>query len=174
MLKLFKKVLEGKSKGFTLIEIALVLAVAGLLVMGVFLLYKFQIEPSRYVSDGSRQLMNVITGVEQSKVYNGGAYPAVAVADITDLSVKPTAAKAILLWQAVTGGQADPHLKNWDYDCVSTGTTANVIGNFADVPNTELLSLIASQVQSNLPGWTCTVDTTNKKITCSKGSVVCN
>ena len=169
----FLKYVNNK-KGFTLIEIALVLAVAALLVLGVFTLYKFQIEPSRYVSDGSSKLINFITAIEQTKAYNGGAYPVVAVAEITDLSVKPTAAKAILLWQAVTGGQTAPHLKNWDYDCVSTETTANAIASFSDTPNTELLNLIANQVQNNVSGWTCTVNTTNKTITCSKGSVACN
>lgn len=170
----FLKYVNNK-KGFTLIEIALVLAVAALLVLGVFTLYKFQIEPSRYVSDGSSKFINFITAIEQAKAYNGGAYPVVAVADITDLSIKPdNANKAILLWQAVTGGQTAPYLKNWDYDCVSTGTTVNAIGSFSDIPNTELLNLIANQVQNNVSGWTCTVNTTNKTITCSKGSVTCN
>ena len=168
----FLKYVNNK-KGFTLIEIALVLAVAALLVLGVFTLYKFQIEPSRYVSDGSSKLINFITAIEQAKAYNGGAYPVVAVAEITDLSVKPTAAKAILLWQAVTGGQTAPHLKNWDYDCVSTGTTVNAIGSFSDIPNTELLNLIANQVQNNVSGWTCNTDIDNKKITCSKSNVAC-
>jgi len=168
----FLKYVNNK-KGFTLIEIALVLAVAALLVLGVFTLYKFQIEPSRYVSDGSSKLINFITAIEQTKAYNGGAYPVVAVAEITDLSVKPTAAKAILLWQAVTGGQTAPHLKNWDYDCVSTGTTVNAIGSFSDIPNTELLNLIANQVQNNVSGWTCNTDIDNKKITCSKSNVAC-
>ena len=169
----FLKYVNNK-KGFTLIEIALILAVAALLVLGVFTLYKFQIEPSRYVSSGASKFTNFIIAIEQAKAYNGGAYPVVAVAEITDLSVKPTAAKAILLWQAVTGGQTAPHLKNWDYDCVSTETTANAIASFSDTPNTELLNLIANQVQNNVSGWTCTVNTTNKTITCSKGNVTCN
>ena len=168
----FLKYVNNK-KGFTLIEIALVLAVAALLVLGVFTLYKFQIEPSRYVSSGASKFTNFIIAIEQAKAYNGGAYPVVAVAEITDLSVKPTAAKAILLWQAVTGGQTAPHLKNWDYDCVSTGTTVNAIGNFSDIPNTELLNLIANQVQNNVSGWTCNTDIDNKKITCSKSNVAC-
>jgi len=169
----FLKYVNNK-KGFTLIEIALVLAVAALVVLGVFTLYKFQIEPSRYVSDGAKKLINFITAIEQAKSYNGGAYPVVAVADVTDLSTKPDDTnKAVLLWQAVTGGQNAPHLKNWDYDCISTGTTANAIGNFSDTPNTELLNLIANQVQNNASGWTCTADTTNKKITCSKSNVTC-
>jgi prepilin-type N-terminal cleavage/methylation domain-containing protein len=168
----FLKYVNNK-KGFTLIEIALVLAVAALLVLGVFTLYKFQIEPSRYVSSGASKFTNFIIAIEQAKAYNGGAYPVVAVAEITDLSVKPTAAKAILLWQAVTGGQTAPHLKNWDYDCVSTGTTVNAIGSFSDIPNTELLNLIANQVQNNVSGWTCNTDIDNKKITCSKSNVAC-
>jgi len=169
----FLKYVNNK-KGFTLIEIALVLAVAALIILGVFVLYKYQIEPSRYVSDNAKKLTNFITGVEQAKSYNGGAYPVVAVADITDLSTKPSNTnKAVLLWQAVTGGQTAPQLKNWDYDCVSTATIVNAIGEFSDTPNTELLNLIANQVQNNASGWTCTVDTENKKITCSKGNVTC-
>jgi len=168
----FLKYVNNK-KGFTLIEIALVLTVAALLVLGVFTLYKFQIEPTRYVSSGASKFTNFIIAIEQSKVYNGGVYPAVEVADITDLSVRPTTEKAILLWQAVTGAQLAPHLKDWDYDCVSTGTTVNAIGNFSDIPSGGLLYLIARQVQSNVPGWTCNTDIDNKKITCSKSSVTC-
>jgi prepilin-type N-terminal cleavage/methylation domain-containing protein len=169
----FLKYVNNK-KGFTLIEITLVLAVAALLVLGVFTLYKFQIEPSRYVSSGSQKLINFIIAIEQAKAYNGGAYPVVAVADITDLSTKPDDAnKAVLLWQAVTSGQTAPHLKNWDYDCVSTGTTVNAIADFSDIPNIELLNIVANQVQNNVSGWTCNTDIDNKKITCSKSNVVC-
>jgi len=164
------------NKGFTLTEIALVIVIGALILSSVFMAYKYQIEPSRYISYATEHLTNILVNTEKMKS-NTGSFPAVNSGVITDLGSDLSGSSDVnvkIVWSSLTGGSVVPYLKNWQYSCPATGTTLTITANFSDVPNRELINVIAINVQNNFRAdWSCTGNTTNKTVTCTKLNIIC-
>jgi prepilin-type N-terminal cleavage/methylation domain-containing protein len=164
------------NKGFTLTEVALVIVIGALILSSVFMVYKYQIEPSRYISYATEHLTNILVNTEKMRS-NTGSFPAVNNGVITNLGSDLSGSSDVnvkIVWSSLTGGSVVPYLKNWQYSCPATGTTLTITANFSDVPNRELINVIATNVQNNFRAdWSCTGNATNKTVTCIKSNVIC-
>jgi len=164
------------NKGFTLTELALVIVIGALILSSVFMAYKYRIEPTRYVSYATRNLTSILINTEKMSS-NTGSFPAVNSDVITDLGADLSGSSNVnvkIVWSSLTGGSVVPYLKDWQYRCPATGTTLTIIAKFSDAPNGELVNLIAANIQNNFQSnWSCTGNTINKTVTCTKSDVVC-
>ena len=67
---------KGGERGYSLVELVLVLAIITALAMTVYYVYKQRIEPNAWASNKFNLVQSIIAGVEQAKASRGGVYPA--------------------------------------------------------------------------------------------------
>jgi len=158
-----------KSKGFTLIEMILVLAALVTFLALVFTIYKNRIEPSRWSSDKFRTFQSVVAALETAKSANGGAYPA---ASNVDLSTAPTDndPKKKLVWYAVTGGSPSADIIGWKYTC--SGSTLAITVSINDKPSEAAAGVFIESVKNNL-GFTVSGTVSDPTVTFSRTNVLC-
>ncbi len=158
---------KGRVCGFTLTELIIVLAVAGLLIGGVLFVYKNRIEPTQWVNGKAEAFVNLASALENAKSMNGGGYPAATNVNLADLSNATTSQMRIL---AAAIGQRSPDLTGWTYSC--SGGTLTITVNTGDVPGgrTDLVEALRSKIQG-ASAYSCTTGTGS--ITCTRSTVPC-
>ena len=142
-----REVKNEKSKGFTLIEMILVLAALVTFLALVFSIYKNRIEPSRWSSDKFQVFQSVVAALESAKSANGGAYPAASNVDLGSSTV-PDNPKAKLVWYAVTGGSPSSDIVGWEYSCSDGNLEITV--SLADRPSYAAAGVFIESVKNNL------------------------
>ena len=164
-----REVKNEKSKGFTLIEMILVLAALVTFLTLVFTIYKNRIEPSRWSSDKFRVFQSIVVALESAKSANGGAYPAATNVDLGSSSV-PEDPKAKLVWYAVTGGSPSLDVAGWAYSCSESNLDITV--NITDKPSEAAAGVFIESVKNNL-GFTVNGTVSDPTVTFSRTNVLC-
>jgi len=63
-------------RGFSLVEMGIVLSIFTIIVAGVYYIYKQRIEPNTWATSKFNTINSVLTAIEQAKSSRGGVYPA--------------------------------------------------------------------------------------------------
>jgi len=130
------------SRGFTILELALVLAVAALLLGGAFVGYNRVYLPTK-ANSIAQSILGVMSAIERAKSDNGGAYPAG--------SFTIGSGGGNLVESHLGGLNALGDVAGWQYSCPAgpsstlTLTTTNLSGG-----NTTLENLILAKLRSSL------------------------
>ena len=159
-----------RSKGFTLLELILVLAVFVAFVGIAFGIYKGRVEPSRWANAKYMVFQSVSAAIENARAAYGGAYPA---GTIPNLGVTtPPSGNVALVWHAVNGGGVSQDIAGWGYEC--TGNNLEVTVPYGDAPSNSAKEIFRSSVEKNTEYQLVNDDTTNKKFVFQKRyTVVC-
>lgn len=162
---------RGRRRGFTLIEMILVLAVLVTFLGVVFAIYKTKIEPTRWSQNKFQVFQSVIAAIENAKSANGGAYPAASDVDLSSTSA-PTDPKAKLVWYAVTGGDPTSDIAGWTYTC--SGGNLDITVSIADKPSSAAAGVFISSVENNVGMTVAAGDEDSDTVTFRKNNVICN
>jgi len=134
--------MKGLRRGFTIVELALVLAVVSIFVAGAFIGYNRVYLPAKADSI-ARTILTVLAAVERARTDNGGAYPAGRFAI--------GSGGGNLVESHLGGAGALNDVSGWQYDCPAgasstlTITTTNVTGG-----NQTLANLILAKLRTTL------------------------
>lgn len=145
-------------KGFTLIELTLVLVILGLLVGAAITNFGKVFSPTQATNEYSRT-MQVIGAAERAAGDNAGQYP---------IASAGTAVSATASIAAQMGGNT-ADLAGWTYSCV--GTTATI--TTATLESSSVTTILSTKVSASSPNWVPTPDTVNKIVTFVKTNVTC-
>ena len=167
-----REVKNEKSKGFTLIEMILVLAVLVTFLALVFTIYKNRVEPSRWANNKFQTFQSVIAAIENARSANGGAYPASSSPFDLDSSDAPTNDKQKLVWYAVTGGSPTSDLAGWKYACDSGNLDITVGVSDKPAAGDAAITVFTESVKNNL-GFTVS-GSNNSTVTFRRAGVICN
>ena len=107
-------------KGYSLIEISLVLALIAVLGGGVFLLYNNRVAPATWSSSQYNTFNSVLAALNTCKNDRGGTYPAAASAGSITAAGTTTTSGALSPYV----GSNSTDISTWTYQCVSGGTSA--------------------------------------------------
>lgn len=142
MLKNNKK---SDRKGFTLVEMGLVLGALAIFVLTIFVIYRFFIQPGSYADNKMRMFQATIGSVENAKASNGGAYPTQAVGTLSTSAIA-----------SYVGGASNNQIASWTYGCTPAGTAGTLtIGiSVADAPGNDAINILTDKVGSQ--NWTTT------------------
>lgn len=167
-------------KGFTLFELLLVLAVAGIILIVVLVLYNLTIKPSSWINEKTNAFSGLVSALEQSRTINGGGYPktgATAISDLGNLASAPAGvpASTVSILKSLVG-TSNGNLKNWQYKCNDTAASPSLditvyVGDDSDADRQNTVKTYISQNFSG-SGFTCGAISSGS-FTCSKGSVLC-
>lgn len=163
------RVKKGK-KGFTLIEMILVLAALVAFLGLVFGIYKSRVEPARWSQNKFQVMQSVMAAIEHAKSANGGSYPKVTSALALGSTAAPSDPKAALVWYAVTGGSPTADISGWTYLCSTNELQITV--NTSDAPSKAAAEVFTSSVVNNLGLQKKSVG--SGTVTFSRPGVVCN
>jgi len=166
-----KKVSVKRRRGFTLIEMILVIASLATFLALVFGIYKTKVEPARWSSNMYQKFQSVVAALEDAKSANGGGFPEASDVDLSSTTA-PTDPKAKLVWSAVTGGMGDPSLVGWTYTC--SGGNLDITVNISDKPSTGAATVFINKVINNTPFQLQSGDETSDTVTFRRTGVVCN
>lgn len=160
-----------KRKGFTLIEMILVLAALVSFLGVVFAIYKTKIEPSRWSQSKFQTFQSVVAALENARSANGGAYPAAVGVDLSS-TTPPGNAKAKLVWYAVTGGTPTSDIAGWSYSC--SGSNLDITVSIADKPSAAAAGVFISSVENNIGMSVTSGSESSDTVTFRKTGVICN
>lgn len=136
-------VMGRRCKGFTILELALVLAVVSVLIAGAFVGYNKVYLPARAMSI-AESMLQVLSAIERARSDNGGAYPAL------NFTIGSGGGNLIESHLGGTGVSIND-VAGWTYNCPAgasstlTLTTTNVTGG-----NTTLQNLIQAKLRATL------------------------
>ncbi len=132
-------------KGYSLIEISLVLALIAVLAGGVFLLYNNRVAPATWSSSKYDTFNGVLAALNTCKSDRGGTYPAAASAgSITEASTT-TVSGALSPYV----GSASADISTWTYKCVSSGTSAFIAIVDSGTPNADAQGMLVNKVSNS-------------------------
>lgn len=135
------------NKGFTIVELALVLAVVSVLIAGAFIGYNRVYLPAKADSI-ARNVLNVLAALERARSDNGGAYPS---GTFTIGGTETFPGKTLLESHLGGTGTALNDVAGWRYSCTAgasstlTLSTTNLTGG-----NQTLANLILAKLQTSL------------------------
>lgn len=160
---------KNKSRGFTLIEMVLVLAGLVIFLSVVFAVYRSRVEPNSWASNKFQTFQSVVSALESAKSANGGAYPAATNVSLSN-STAPSDPKAKLVWSAVTGGVPTSDINGWTYSC--SGNTITLTVDLSDRPTSAAGNIFVSSVNSNTP-FSGTWDGSSATVNFTRAGVLC-
>lgn len=155
---------KRRTKGFTLTELVLALAIIGIAAVVLFVIYNRTVKPSQYVNEKMQAFTNLVAAIEQARTINGGAYPAVSISDLGNIGNATAVLSGVL-------GTTNPMYTSWEYSCSGNTLTLTVyVGDEAG--NADLQNAVQNMIARNTSGFTCGA-VTNDKITCTRSNVAC-
>ncbi|MEM4546616.1 MAG: type II secretion system protein [Nitrososphaerota archaeon] len=158
----------AKQRGFSLVELIVTGAIILALAAGVLFYYNNNVKPGQITRQRLEAFINLVAGLENVKLLNGNAYPAMAT--MTNLPISnPTTAQERLIFQA-TGGENNAYA-GWGYQC--NGNTLTIRVNLGDVTDTNLRENIRNGIVTNNTDFTCGALQNDGTFTCTKSPVVC-
>ncbi len=158
----------AKQRGFSLIELLIASAIIIALAAGVLFYYNNNVKPGQITRQKLEAFTNLVAGLENVKLLNGNAYPAMAT--MTNLPISnPTTAQERLISQA-TGGENNAYA-GWGYECNNNALKIRV--SLADVADTNLRENIRFGIANNNSDFTCGTLQQDGTFTCTKSPVVC-
>lgn len=160
-----------RRKGFTLIEMILVLAALVTFLGVVFTIYKTKIEPSRWSQNKFQVFQSVVAAIENARSANGGAYPAATNVDLSS-TTPPGSSKAKLVWYAVTGGTPTSDIAGWTYSC--SGSNLDITVNISDKPSSAAAGVFIASVENNVGMTVASGSESSDTVTFRKSGVICN
>lgn len=156
-------------RGFSLIELLVVSAIAIALAAGVLFYYNTSVKPGQITREKLEAFINLVAGLENVKILNGNAYPIAAT--MTNLPIANPTNDAQRLISQATGGNNNTYI-NWGYQCNSNTLTIRV--SLADVPDATLRENIRLGIANNNSDFTCAGSVqSDGTFTCTKSPVVC-
>lgn len=161
--------IHKRTKGFTLTELVLALAIIGVAAVVLFVIYNKTVKPSQYTNEKMQAFTNLVAAIEQARTINGGAYPAGSITDLGNIGTA-TASTAKTVLSGVLG-TTNAMYTSWEYDCTGNTLTLRVyVGEEAG--NTDLQNAVQNMISKNTAGFSCGA-VTNNKITCTRANVAC-
>jgi len=156
--------LRGKGtrnqKGFTLIEMGLVIAVVSIIVIGLYSYYTNRIQPGAWASAKLDTFNSVVSTLNTCKNDRGGTYPAAAAAGAITTAATTTSAGAVSSYV----GSASTDISNWTYQCVAAGTTMKIAIVDTATPSTDAQTVLINKI-TNAIGAAATGTATNATTT---------
>ena len=135
----------GEEKGYSLIEISLVLALIAVLGGGVFLLYNNRVAPSTWSSSKYNTFNSVLAALNTCKSDRGGTYPAAATAgSIIAPGTTTTVSGALSPYV----GSNSTDISTWTYQCISGGTSAVIAIVDAATPNVDAQGMLVNKINN--------------------------
>ncbi len=131
-------------KGYSLIEISLVLALIAVLGGGVFILYNNRVAPATWSSSQYNTFNSVVAALNTSKNDRGGTYPAAASAGSITSGATTGAANALAPY--VGSNSAD--ISKWTYTCVSPNSTAVIAIVDSATPNSDAQGMLVNKINN--------------------------
>lgn len=160
---------KRKTKGFTLTELVLALAIIGVAAVALFVIYNKTVKPSQYVNEKMQAFTNLVAAIEQARTINGGAYPAGSITNLGNIG-NATASTAKTVLSGILGS-TNAMYTSWQYSCTGNTLTLTVyVGEEAG--NTDLQNTVQNMIARNTSGFTCGA-VTNNLITCTRSNVAC-
>lgn len=135
----------GEEKGYSLIEISLVLALIAVLTGGVFLLYNNRVAPATWSSSKYDMFNGVLTALNTCKNDRGGTYPAAAAAGSITAAATTTVSGALSPYV----GSNSTDISDWTYQCVSGGTTALIAIADSATPNADAQGMLVNKINKS-------------------------
>ncbi len=149
-------------KGYSLIEISLVLALIAVLGGGVFLLYNNRVAPATWSSSQFNTFNGVLAALNTCKNDRGGTYP--AAASEGSIIAPGTTTTSGALSPYVGSNSAD--ISKWTYQCVSPGTSASIAIVDSGTPNADAQGMLVNKINNSGNG------ALNATITGTTGTIV--
>lgn len=150
---------EGFKKGFTMVELTLVLVLVGVIVTIGMLAFNKLYAPTVAGNEYSKT-MQVIGAVERAAGDNGGRFPAEGGAEIN--------IDATSVVKAQMGGNTGD-LSGWTYICSGTSATIKT----AELSSTTVATLLTQKIIGSSPSWSA-VNNGDKTVSITKSNVTCN
>ncbi|MBX6424107.1 type II secretion system protein [Thermosulfurimonas sp. F29] len=137
-----KKCRNKREEGFTLTELAFVIVIAAILILGAVVGYNKIYKPSQATTE-FRRVSQVIAAVERVKADNGGAY----------LAASDRIQNIPRIVRQLSGNVND--VGGWTYDCPA-GTPSTLTITTTPYADTVVRDLIIDKINNNLTPWTAT------------------
>ena len=160
----------GEEKGYSLIEISLVLALIAVLGGGVFLLYNNRVAPATWSSSKYDAFNGVLAALNTCKNDRGGTYPAAAAEGSITAAATTTANGALSPY--VGANSAD--ISKWTYQCVSAGTSALIAIVDSGTPNADAQGMLVNKVSNSGNSALSAVITNGTTVTVTISGTTCS
>ncbi|HXW69725.1 MAG TPA: prepilin-type N-terminal cleavage/methylation domain-containing protein [Dissulfurispiraceae bacterium] len=132
-------------KGYSLIEISLVLALIAVLVGGAFLLYNNRVAPATWSSSKYDTFNGVFAALNTCKNDRGGTYPAAAAAGSITAADTTTVPGALSPYV----GSASADISTWTYKCLSAGTSALIAIVDSGTPSADAQGMLVNKINNS-------------------------
>jgi prepilin-type N-terminal cleavage/methylation domain-containing protein len=151
-------------KGVTLIELSIVLVIAGIIIVGVF-----AVAPKIMTGSKADVVVSAFSGLdnalESAKANNSGAYKAVGAATAITTAALPAIASEL------GGDTATKDLTGWTYRCpAGSGQTMTIVTSSLESPAVQAAAL--SKINGRYAPWSAVASGTNA-LTITKSNVTC-
>lgn len=158
-----------RQRGFTLVELLLVIIVGSVLAVGAFTLYTKQIRPGQYQKEKLNAFTYLVSGLEQARAYNGNAYPSAPQPISLLIPENPQTIVEQILASAI--GKNNSNYGGWTYQCSNNTLTIRI--NLADTNDPDLRAAVRNAIIQNFGDWNCGPLQGDGTFTCSKNNVAC-
>lgn len=160
---------KKNQRGFTMVELIIVLVVGTILVVGAFTVYNKQVKPSMYVNGKMESFANLAASLEQVKMMNANSYPQGTVNNLF-ISTATTNLEKMLM---TTIGQSNNTYSGWKYDCPANGSLKITV-SVADTTDNILRDTVRLAIVNNYKDWTCDATVaTDGTFSCTKAGTTC-
>lgn len=160
---------EGSDKGMTILEIALVIVIAAIII-GVALKVYQKINARTVANAKFQVLSQLLTAVDTVANERGGVYP--DSSGNIDPNSTDNGIKAIV--NTLGGQKAAFEFRQWTYDCPN-GNGSTITIHAYGFENTTIRDLVVDKINSGeFSGWTAAPGGSDSEIILTKNNVVCD
>ncbi len=132
----------GSQKGFTLIEIGLVLSIFAIAIIALYGLYANRTKPQSWAQAKLDTFNGVMSSLNICQGDRGGTYPAAAAAGVITTAATTSPAGAVSAYV----GSASTDINTWTYQCVAAGTTMKIAIVDTATPSTDAQTMLCNKI----------------------------
>ena len=151
MTKAKKAFVLTDNKGYSLIEITMVLGLITILVVASLSLYNYRVAPTTWAASHYDTYNGVVAQLNTCKSDRGGSFPVAPAAASITAATTTTTNSALSPYV----GTASPDIAAWTYQCAAGATGATII--ITDTaPSTDATLMLLQKINNNGSGATAT------------------